>query len=111
MKYIYITYSSERNSLSNQQSIFEAGYTPLTSYRKVSNPIYLIYVSLKPMLHIEDREKLGKFDYKCHKDIVLDYSLTSQAYRVFNLIIKTVMQSNNVIVDDASLHEVEVRGR
>ena len=50
---------------------------------------------------LNDRENLGKFDAKSDEGIFLGYSTTSQAYRVFNMRIKTVMESINVEIDDA----------
>ena len=46
-------------------------------------------------------ENLGKFDAKSDEGIFLGYSTTSQAYRVFNKRTKTVMESINVVIDDA----------
>ncbi|GMH24089.1 hypothetical protein Nepgr_025932 [Nepenthes gracilis] len=49
---------------------------------------------------LRDRKNLGKFDSKSDEGIFLGYSLTSRAYRVFNLRTQTVMESINVVVDD-----------
>ena len=46
-------------------------------------------------------ENLGKFDAKSDEGIFIEYSTTSRAYRVFNKKTKTVMESSNVIIDDA----------
>lgn len=50
---------------------------------------------------LNDQEKLGKFDAKNDEGILLKYSTTSRAYRVFNKRTKTVMESINVVIDDA----------
>ena len=49
---------------------------------------------------LNDREHLGKFQAKCDKGIFLSDSLNSRAYRIYNLRIKTIMESINVVVDD-----------
>ena len=46
-------------------------------------------------------ENLGKFDAKSDVGIFLGYSTTSRAYRVFNKRTKRVMESINVVIDDA----------
>ena len=50
---------------------------------------------------LNDQENLGKFDAKSDEGIFLGYSITSQAYKVFNKRTKTVMESVNVEIDDA----------
>ena len=50
---------------------------------------------------LNDLENLGKFDAKSDESIFLGYSTTSRAYRVFNKRTKTMMESINVIIDDA----------
>ena len=42
---------------------------------------------------LRDRKNLEKFDAKSDKGFFLGYSSTSRAYRVYNLITKTVMKS------------------
>ncbi|GMH05098.1 hypothetical protein Nepgr_006938 [Nepenthes gracilis] len=49
---------------------------------------------------LRDRENLGKFDSKSDEGIFLGYSLTSRAYRVFNLRTQIVMESINIVVND-----------
>ena len=51
---------------------------------------------------LRDRENLTKFDSRSNEGIFLGYSLTSKAYRVFHLKNFVVMESINVVVDDAS---------
>ena len=48
-----------------------------------------------------DRENLGKFDAKSDEGIILGYSTSSRAYRVYNKRTKTVIESINVNIDDA----------
>ena len=50
---------------------------------------------------LNDQENLEKFDAKSDEGVFLGYSTTSQAYRVFNKRTKTVMESINVVIDDA----------
>ena len=50
---------------------------------------------------LNDQENLGKFDAKSDEGIFFGYSTTSRAYRVFNKRTKTVMESINVVIDDA----------
>ena len=54
------------------------------------------------MLHIlRDREHLTKFDSRSDEGIFLGYSLMSKAYKIFHLKNSVVMESINVVVDDA----------
>ena len=55
---------------------------------------------------LNDRENLGKFDAKSDEGIFLGNSLNSQAYRVFNKRTKTVMESINLVIDDAILEKI-----
>ena len=50
---------------------------------------------------LNDRENLGKFDATSDKGIFLGYSVNSQAYRVFNKRTKMLIESINVVIDDA----------
>ena len=50
---------------------------------------------------LNDWENLGKFDAKSDEGIFLRYLTTSRAYRVFNKRTKTMMESINVVIDDA----------
>ena len=50
---------------------------------------------------LNDRENLGKFDAKNDEGIFLGYSVNSWAYRVFNKRTKTIMESINIVIDDA----------
>ena len=49
---------------------------------------------------LRDRENLEKFDAKSDKGYFLGYSSTSKAYKVYNLRIKIVMESSNVVIND-----------
>ena len=49
---------------------------------------------------LRDRENLKKFDAKSDKGYFRGYSSTSRAYKVYNLITKTVMESSNVVIND-----------
>ena len=50
---------------------------------------------------LNDRENLRKFDAKSDEGIFLGYSVNSRAYRFYNKRTKTVMESINVVIDDA----------
>ncbi|KAL5849177.1 hypothetical protein ACOSQ4_007190 [Xanthoceras sorbifolium] len=52
---------------------------------------------------LNDRDQLGKFDAKSDEGIFLGYSSNSRAYRVFNSTTHTIMESSNVVVDDAGI--------
>ncbi len=49
---------------------------------------------------LRDREHLGKFDEKSDEAMLLGYSTTSRAYRVYNIRTHSVEESINVMVDD-----------
>ena len=51
---------------------------------------------------LKDRENVGKFDSRSDEGIFLGYSSTSKAYRVYNKRTKTVMETINVVIDEAS---------
>ena len=54
---------------------------------------------------------MGKFDTQSDEGIFLGYSSTSKAYRVFNKRTRKVMETINVVIDEAltsdSLKEVD----
>ena len=50
---------------------------------------------------LNDRENVGKFNAKSDEGIFLGYSTISRAYRVFNKRTKMVMESINMVIDDA----------
>ena len=50
---------------------------------------------------LNDQEILRKFDAKSDEGIFLGYSTTSRAYRVFNKRTKMVMESINMVIDNA----------
>ena len=51
---------------------------------------------------LKDRENVGKFDSRSNEEIFLGYSSTSKAYRVYNKRTKKVMETVNVVIDEAS---------
>ena len=51
---------------------------------------------------LKDRENVGKFDPRSKEGIFLGYSSTSKAYRVYNKRTKKVMETINVVIDEAS---------
>ena len=53
---------------------------------------------------LRDREQLGKFDTRSDECIFFGYSINSRAYRVYNLRTLTIMESINVVIDDALVH-------
>ena len=58
---------------------------------------------------LNDSENLGKFDAKSDEWIFLGYSVNCRAYRVYNKRIKTVMESINVVIDDAIWKRVSMK--
>ena len=51
---------------------------------------------------LKDRENVGKFDSQSDEVIFLGYSSTSKAYLVYNKRTKKVMETINVVIDEAS---------
>ena len=51
---------------------------------------------------LNDQENLGKFDAKSDEGIFLGYSTSGRAYGVYNKRTKTVMESINVKIDEAT---------
>ena len=45
---------------------------------------------------------MGKFDSKSDDGVFLGYSMNSKAYHVYNMRTQTIMESVNVVVDDAN---------
>jgi len=52
-------------------------------------------------LILNARENLGKFDAKSDEGIFLGYFVNSRAYRIYNKRTKMVIESINVVIDDA----------
>ena len=72
---------------------------------KTLNLAYLIFHIFGCYCYIlNNKEKLGKFDPKSDKAIILGYSTTSKGYRVYNLKIQTVEISMHVIFDEYDEH-------
>jgi hypothetical protein len=83
------------------------------SIRKVLNKTpYELWKNIKPSIsyfHIFScycyiKEKLGKFDPKSDKTILLGYSTISEGYRVYNLKTQTIEISMHVIFDEYDKH-------
>ena len=51
---------------------------------------------------LKDRENVGKFDTRSDEGILLGYSSTSKAYKVLNKRTRKVMETVNVVIDEAS---------
>ena len=51
---------------------------------------------------LKDRENVGKFDIQSDERIFLGYSSTNKAYRVLNKRNRKVMETINVVIDEAS---------
>ena len=51
---------------------------------------------------LNDIEHLGKFDSKSDDGVFLGYSMNNKAYRVYNMRTQTIIESVNVVVDDAN---------
>src|SRR5438876_4632643 len=56
---------------------------------------------------LRDQGKLGKFEAKSDEAIFLGYSLSSKAYRVYNLNSNTVMESIHVNFDDNKAAQIK----
>ena len=69
------------------------GRKPNMKYFKIFGSTYFI---------LKDRENVGKFDSQSDEGIFLGYFSTSKAYRVYNKRIKKVMETINVVIDEAS---------
>ncbi|CAL9021631.1 unnamed protein product [Prunus brigantina] len=74
------------------------GKKPNVSHLRVFGSTCYIY---------KDREHLSKFDSRSDIGIFLGYSLTSKAYRVYNIRTKSVMESINVVINDSDLKQVK----
>ena len=68
------------------------GRKPNVKYFKIFGSTYFI---------LKDRENVKKFDSRSDKGIFLGYSSTSKAYRVYNKRTKKVMETVNVVIDEA----------
>ena len=51
---------------------------------------------------LKDRENVGKFDSQSDEGIFLGYSSTSKAFLVYNKRTKKVMETINLVIDEAS---------
>ena len=51
---------------------------------------------------LKDRENVGKFDSRSDEGIFLGYSSISKAYQVYNKRTKKVMETMNLVLDEAS---------
>ena len=51
---------------------------------------------------LKDKENVRKFDSRSDEGIFLGYSSTGKAYRVYNKRTKKVMETVNVVIDEAS---------
>ena len=51
---------------------------------------------------LKDRKNVGKFDSRSDEGIFMRYSSISKAYRVYNKITKKVVETVNVVIDEAS---------
>ena len=56
---------------------------------------------------LKDRENVEKFDSRSDEGIFLGYSSKSKAYRVYNKRTKKVMETVNVMIDEASESSLE----
>ena len=51
---------------------------------------------------LNDKEHLSKFDSKSNDGVFLGYFMSIKAYCVYNMRTQTIMESINVVVDDAN---------
>ncbi|KAL5568693.1 hypothetical protein UlMin_025268 [Ulmus minor] len=49
---------------------------------------------------------INRFDSKSEKGIFVGYSMTSKAYRVYNVRTKNIMESTNVVIDDIGKQDI-----
>ena len=68
--------------------------------RKLNMKYFRIFGST--CLILKDKENVGKFDSRSDERIFLEYSSTSKAYRVYNKRTKKVMETVNVVINEAS---------
>lgn len=68
------------------------------SGKKPTVKYFQVFVSTCYVLR--DSEHLGKYDEKSNVVMLLGYSITSGAYRVYNIRTRSVEESINVMVDD-----------
>ena len=66
---------------------------PNVKYFKIFGSTYFI---------LKDRENVGKFDTRSDEGIFLGYFFTNKAYKVLNKRTRKVMETVNVVIDEAS---------
>ena len=85
--------------------------TPITPQQNgvIERKNKVIQEMARSMLHnkdvafiLKDRENVGKFDTRSDEGILLGYSSTSKAYKVLNKRTRKVMETVNVVIDEAS---------
>ena len=68
------------------------GRKPNVKYFRIFGSTYFI---------LKDRENMGKFDFRSDEEIFLGYSSTSKTYQVYNKRTKKVMETVNIVIDEA----------
>ncbi|XP_075633471.1 uncharacterized protein LOC142605932 [Castanea sativa] len=92
----------EKNGIMKEFSAPKTPQQNVVVERKKRKPKVKYFLVFKSKCYIlNDRENLGKFDAKSDEGIFLGYSTTSRAYVVFNKRTNMVMESINVVIDDA----------
>lgn len=78
----------------------ETNKTPYEIWRGKKSTVKYFWTFGSQCYILRDMLNLGKFDPKSDEGIFLGYSTSSRAYRVYNTITETVMESINVVIDD-----------
>ena len=78
--------------------------TPYELWKGKKPKVKYFQVLRKKCYILRDREQLSKFDTRNDEGVFLGYSINSRAYRVYNLRTLTIMESINVVIDDALVH-------
>ena len=66
-----------------------------------TNVKHFIFFGSKCYIKREDG-RMGKFDSHLYKGVLVGYSSTRKAYKCYNLILKKVVESINVTIDETS---------
>lgn len=75
--------------------------TPYEILKDKKPTVKYFHVSDSKCYILRDKENLGKFDLKSDEGIFLGYSRNSRAYQEYNSRTRVVIESINVVIDDA----------
>ena len=89
------------NSLHNEQSVSQKGHRQdLSELWLGHSPTVTYFRIFGSKYYIKRGDDIGKFDARSDEGIFLGYSLKIKAYQCVNLRTKTIVESENVRVDD-----------